>query len=261
MTQEGPLARWEGEPVAHWRARWGVPELLVFDHTGSTNDRVRERAAAGAAAGTTVIAEYQTEGRGRLGRSWEARAGQALLASVLLRPAAGGAAEAAAVLPLRVGLALAGAIERLIGRPPGLKWPNDLELDGRKVAGILCEAGGEGVVVGIGVNVAQAEADFPPELRAGATSLRLAAGRPPARAALAGLLLERLAPLFTAPPQPLTEDERARFAALDVLSGHRVSVDDVPAGTAAGVSPTGSLVVLAEGERRLVHAGTVRSLP
>lgn len=261
MSGAGPLAHWEGEPVAHWRARWGVPELHIYQSTSSTNDRTRERATVGAEAGTTVIAEFQSEGRGRLGRSWQASPGQALLLSVLLRPAAGGAAEAAAVLPLRVGLALADAIEALTVRAAGLKWPNDVALDGRKVAGILCEAGAEGVVVGIGVNVGQREADFPPDLRSQATSLAIATGAPPARPALAGFVIERLAPLFSAPHRLLDERELARYAALDVLAGRRISVDDAPVGTAAGLTATGALVVEADGNRRLVHAGTVRRLP
>ena len=261
MTGAGPLTHWEGEPVAHWRACWGVPELHIYRSTSSTSDRVRERAAAGAPAGTTAIAEYQTEGRGRLGRSWQAAEGQALLLSVLLRPAAAGDAGDAGVLPLRVGLALADAIEDLTGQGAGLKWPNDVTLDGRKVAGVLCEAGAEGIVVGVGVNVGQQEADFPADLRSQATSLALAAGVPPARSALAGLLLARLAPLFGAGHRRLDPGELSRYAARDALAGHPVSVDNVPAGTAAGLTATGALVVDAAGGRRLVHAGTVRRLP
>ena len=261
MTGDVPLSHWEGEPVAHWQALWRVPELHVYASVGSTNDRVRDRAQAGAPAGTAVLSDHQREGRGRLGRRWEADAGQALLLSVLLRPIGGSAPEAAAVLPLRAGLALADTIEALTGRTPGLKWPNDVELEGRKVAGILCEAGAEGVVVGVGVNVGQREADFPPELRDSATSLAVVAGAPPARAALAGQIFQRLAPFFEAPHRPLDPEELARYAALDVLQGHRVSVDGHPVGTAAGVTAMGALVVVHNGYRRQLHAGTVRVLP
>lgn len=261
MSEPVPVTRWEGEPVDHWRMCWGLPALHVFSSVPSTNDVLRAAGAAGSPAGTCAIAEHQSQGRGRLGRRWEAPEGTALLLSVLLRPGPGGSPAAAAVLPLRIGLAIAEAIASLAPVTPGLKWPNDVLLDGRKTAGILCEAAADFVVAGIGVNVGQGVEDFPPELRDQATSLRLAAGAAPSRAALAGAILRRLAPLFTAPHQPLSLVEIERFTALDVLAGRPIRVDDAPSGIAIGVTPLGSLLADVNGERTLIHAGTVRSMP
>lgn len=254
-----PLAAWEGQELQHWCARWHVPELHVFARVASTNDVLRERALAGAPAGTTALADYQTQGRGRLGRTWEAPAGRALLFSVLLRPSPGPHPDAAGVLPLRIGLAIADAVEHLTGCAVALKWPNDVLLDGRKVAGILCESAADFVVAGIGINVGQTEAELPPELQSQATSLRIVTGEPPARPDLAGAILRLLRPLWRAPHRPLDPAELERFHRRDALAGRTVTVDDVPAGVAAGIDPLGALLVRLDGVERRVHAGTVRS--
>ena len=143
----------------------------------STNDEALRRAEAGAPEGLVVVAETQTAGRGRLGRAWWDRAGLSLPFSLLLRPG----------IPLPhyplLALAMAGAVadagEALTGAPLEVKWPNDVLHAGRKLCGILAESrSGEtpALVIGTGINVNQAEEDFPEELRGRATSLRLAAG-------------------------------------------------------------------------------------
>jgi BirA family biotin operon repressor/biotin-[acetyl-CoA-carboxylase] ligase len=131
------------------------PLVHRFEQVGSTQDEAHCRAAAGAPAGTAVVAERQNAGRGSRGRTWASPPG-GLWLSVISRPAAGAGAE---LLSLRAGLATAAALEAIRGLPPvELKWPNDVLLDGRKVGGILCEARWQGdalawVAVGIGLNV------------------------------------------------------------------------------------------------------------
>lgn len=260
MSGTSALEHWEGRPVEAWRSAWRLPALTILASVASTNDLLRDQALAGAAAGSTVLADHQTAGRGRLGRTWHTPAGRSLLGSVLLRPQ-GGEADAAAALSLRIGLALAEAIEQSAPVRVALKWPNDVLVDGAKVAGILCEAAVGFVVAGIGVNVAQQPAELPRDVDPPATSLAVAAGREVSRSALAGALFDSLRPLFTAPSRPLDQDELGRFAARDALRDRAVTVDGMRRGTARGLDPRGALVLEQDGRRRLLHAGTVRSLP
>lgn len=256
--------------MEHWRAAWGAARLAVFERIGSTNDYARDWAEAGAPDGTVVLAEEQTEGRGRRGRRWHAPAHTALLISVVLRPGsppAGGPAPGAA--PLRVGLAAARALERIAGVPVRLEWPNDLVVGAGaagaagKIAGVLCEgvlAGGGPLylVAGLGVNVAQRPEDWPPEIRDRAASLVAAAGRPLARAELAGELvreLHRIAPRIARPLEAAALEE---LDARDPLRGRRVRVDGRLLGTAAGVERDGALRVDTGDEILRVRSGTVR---
>src|SRR2546421_5894909 len=137
-----PVARLalDGVPAVELASRWGVPQCGLFRQLGSTLDAVHDLGAQGAAAGTSVIAEEQTAGRGRDGRTWHSPAGGVWL-GVLLRPAR---AELG-VMSVRVGLAVADAVDALLGRPEArLKWPNDVLLAERKLAGILCEGRWQG---------------------------------------------------------------------------------------------------------------------
>lgn len=261
MTTPRRGALWEGAPPDHWRRAWRIPELHIFDRISSTNDVIREAGTTGSPAGTTAIADFQAGGRGRLGRPWLAPPGSALLISTLLRPGASGALEAAGALPIRVGLALAEALRTVAGIAVALKWPNDVLVPSGKVAGILCEAAGDFVVVGIGVNVSQEQTDFPPELRAAATSLRLATGQRISRARLAGEILFQLEHLRESPHRPLEAAELVRFAVVDALAGREVSLDGRAAGVAAGIDPLGALRVADGAEVRFVRAGTVRTAP
>jgi BirA family biotin operon repressor/biotin-[acetyl-CoA-carboxylase] ligase len=145
--------------------------LDVRDEVGSTNDEAKVLAGNGAADGTVVIARKQTAGRGRRGADWFADPGGALALSIIVRPD-----EPKALWPrlaLSAGLAVAEAVETRVPLA-GIKWPNDVWIDGRKVAGILVEAGADFAVVGIGVNLNVTE--FPGALAALATSVGLAAG-------------------------------------------------------------------------------------
>jgi BirA family transcriptional regulator, biotin operon repressor / biotin---[acetyl-CoA-carboxylase] ligase len=140
--------------------------------------------------GAVVVADEQTEGRGRLGRTWVAPAGTSLLCSILLRPAV----EPARLPGLSVvaGRACAEAIHDVAGVEPEVKFPNDVLLRGRKVAGILAEASEGRVVLGVGVNVSQSPGQFPSDARTPATSLLVETGRVVDRAELLATLLERL---------------------------------------------------------------------
>lgn len=261
----GLSSSWEGAPTEEWRRRWRIPRLDVYAHIGSTNDAARALAEAGAEAGTTVIAEVQTAGRGRMGRTWSAPAGRALLMSVVLRPRpADPAATYPGTAPLRIALAVAHALDRAASLAPGIKWPNDIVLPGAgKLAGILCEAslargGAEYIVAGIGVNTGQTAADFPPELATLATSVLVASGRAADRAALVGEVLDALRPFDAGNLRPLEHDELAHLAERDILRGSAVQVDGAAAGTAAGIAEDGALLVAGAAGTTRVHFGTVR---
>lgn len=260
-----PARHWEGATPAEWRARWGVPDLRIFRSVGSTNDVARALADQGAPAGTVVLAEEQREGRGRRGRAWTARPGQSLLLSMILRPRE---PDAASVLPLRLGLAVARAIEDVAGPglEVGIKWPNDLVAAGRKLGGLLCEGAIEGgrplfVIAGIGVNVLQTDDDWPAELRGHATSITAETGR---AIPIAGLA-ERVVGMVSIAAgdaggggEPLRADELHALARRDVLRGHAVTVDGRPEGKAIGVDARGGLVVERDGGTGRIITGTVR---
>jgi BirA family transcriptional regulator, biotin operon repressor / biotin---[acetyl-CoA-carboxylase] ligase len=167
------------------RGRLGRPYRFV-ERTASTQRLL----AADDPEGAVAVADEQTEGRGRLGRQWLAPAGTSLLVSVLLRPNVQPARLPE--LSLVAGRACAEAIAEVAGIETEVKFPNDVLVGGRKVAGILAEASEGRVVLGIGVNVNQAAGELPPDARTPATSLLLETGREVGRAALLVALLERL---------------------------------------------------------------------
>jgi len=159
----------------------------------STNDAAREFARDGFEEGMVVLAESQQAGRGTRGRTWFSPPGKGLYLSVILRPVK----RSAALIPLVGGLAIRDAVSDAAGLETRLKWPNDVTHDGRKIAGVLCESSWSGrhlnfVVLGIGLNVSHALEDFPPELRASATSLRLASGAAPDKEFLLAHLYQAL---------------------------------------------------------------------
>lgn len=245
------LAHWEGEPIAVWEGLWGIPRLEAWRSIGSTNDRARELARAGAASFTVVVAEEQTAGRGRGGRSWSSPAGRGLWMSFLAPGRSG------PLTPLLAGLGLARAIEAVTEVRAGLKWPNDLWVDGRKVAGILCEAAAGATVVGMGVNVRQERADFPPELAERASSLELAQGGAVSRSALTGTILRTARRLLDPPTLRLDDALADELARRDVLAGRALRVDGV-SGVGRGVDRSGRLrIETPDGSVRTVTAGHV----
>jgi BirA family biotin operon repressor/biotin-[acetyl-CoA-carboxylase] ligase len=226
----------------------GAPRLHLR-RVDSTNARARELAAAGAPHGTLVTAAEQTAGRGRQGRTWVAPPGRALLASLVLR-------EPPALLSLAAGLAVAD----VAGPDSRLKWPNDVLLDGRKLAGILVEGRPQHgwAVLGIGINVAVRPDDLPAVLRGRTATL----GRePPAVEAVLGDLLVVLERWTTAPAR----DVLAAWPARDALAGHEVAWSDGH-GRVLGVDGDGRLLVetpegavaLAAGEVHLAGPGDRR---
>lgn len=170
-------------------------EVQVFKQTTSTNDLVERLARDGAKEGAVVFAESQTKGRGRLGRRWISPPGKGLWFSVLLRPDL--RPQEATQLTVAAATALWRAIHAETGLTPEIKWPNDLLLRGKKVAGILTEMSAEldrvkHVILGIGVSVNLTASEFPPDVRKVATSLRSELGRPVQRAELATAILREL---------------------------------------------------------------------
>jgi BirA family transcriptional regulator, biotin operon repressor / biotin---[acetyl-CoA-carboxylase] ligase len=167
-------------------------EIHVFKETASTNDVVERLARDGAKEGVVVFAESQTKGRGRLGRKWHSPAGQGLYFSVLLRPKL--RPVEATQLTVVAATALVRAIEAATPVRPVIKWPNDLLVGGRKIAGVLTELSAEldtikHLILGIGLDVNQTAKDFAPEIREVATSLRIAGGESVSRPELATRIL------------------------------------------------------------------------
>lgn len=231
---------YDGIAVRPLATRIGAVALHAFDSVPSTMDVAHALAADGAAAGTVVLADRQSAGRGRHGRTWHSAPGAGVWVTIIERPTD---ASAVAVLSLRIGLAVAEAIEPLASGPIGLKWPNDLLAGDGKLAGILVEARWrearlDWVAVGVGLNV-----------------------RPPRELAGAGLgsgvtrveVLERLTPAVRRAAGAtgyLSPAEIAAFARRDLARGRRVA--SPAAGVVQGIDATGGIIIrTTEGD--LVH--------
>lgn len=222
----------EGEALAR---ELGLPRVEALRRVGSTMDAAHALAAEGALAGTLVIAEEQTAGRGRGGRSWTSVPRAGLWMTLIERPRD---ADALDVLSLRVGLHLAPVLERWTSGAVALKWPNDLYVAHRKLAGVLIEARWRGaradwVAIGVGINLT------PPPDAPDAIGL----GRPDATADAAAVLAEAVPAIRAAAfaSGPLREDELLAFASRDLARGR--SVTQPARGTARGISPAGELLV------------------
>jgi BirA family transcriptional regulator, biotin operon repressor / biotin---[acetyl-CoA-carboxylase] ligase len=233
---------------------------------GSTNEDLKLRARAGAAAWTVVIADAQTTGRGRQGRRWSSPVGN-LYMSVLLRPEPRGARWS--VLPLAAGLAVAEALAAL-GLDPRLKWPNDVLVGGRKIAGLLAEAtsgadGVESVVLGIGVNVGVRPGDLPADMAAGVTCVEEEGRTSVDRVEVAAAVLARLSVWYHALARegPRTVQSAWRDRAVpwwgrtvEARSGERRL-----RGIARDLDEGGALVIeLEDGTRALLHSGDVHEV-
>jgi BirA family biotin operon repressor/biotin-[acetyl-CoA-carboxylase] ligase len=240
-----------------------VREIVVFEETDSTNERAGKLGRAGAASGLTIFAEHQTAGRGRFGRRWESSAHLGLWFSLLLRP----------IFPLEnwprlttwAAVAIAAALERSLDVRAEIKWPNDVFVGGKKVAGILIETGIDQAqesfaVVGIGVNANHAAEDFPAELAAKATSLRVATGRTIDRPALAAAILRELDRRFPEVDRRFPE-LIAEAAQRSLLLGRWVQVrsgDATLEGSAEGLDANGQLLLrTADATLQTLSAGEV----
>ncbi len=238
--------------------------LEVHGEAGSTNDLAMAAGAAGAPDGHAILADRQNAGRGRLSRRWESPGGLGLYVSIVLRPPV--PVAQAPFLTVVAGVAVCDALAETAAVAPGLKWPNDVLLEGRKVTGILSELAASGnairhVVVGIGINVNHRAEDFPEELRPLAGSLLLAAGRSFSRDTVAAALFnhfDRLYALFCRGDRhAIVEAARER----SVVLGRRVELIDGKerwGGQAVDLDEDGALLVRdAAGAVRRVHAGDV----
>jgi BirA family transcriptional regulator, biotin operon repressor / biotin---[acetyl-CoA-carboxylase] ligase len=254
-------------------------EIRVVDETGSTNADVVELARAGAAAGLVLIAEHQTAARGRLDRSWSAPARSGLTFSMLLRPAdvtpdvmpdlqvglpplPSVAVPPArwSLLPLVVGVGVASALRRLTEVDIGLKWPNDLMIGDRKLAGILAELVDDAVVVGVGLNVTLRETELPVPT---AISLALAGASTTDRDTLLRAALRGIGDEYLAWRRVEGDGELSvlpRYRELCVTLGRDVRVDlgaETLEGRAVDINADGSLVVESSAGRQSVSAGDV----
>jgi BirA family biotin operon repressor/biotin-[acetyl-CoA-carboxylase] ligase len=251
---------------AAFRGRFGRP-LKVLETTASTNSDALDWAHEGAPEGALVVAEHQSAGRGRWGRSWFSEPGTGLLLSVVLRPRL--PADRLGLLTTALGVACTEALRETTGLEPSIKWPNDVTIDRRKLAGILVETRVEAgrvdvAVAGIGINFHRFHP--PADIAAHATSLadameRAGLGSPPPRAQVLAALLEHLEDLY----EGITGDEWAavveRAAAHSEILGKEVRVvlsdGHTYEGLASRLLPTGALELDTGGERIAIDSGEV----
>ncbi len=243
--------------------RLGHP-VYLFQRIGSTNDEAKRLAVSGAPEGALVLAETQTAGRGRAGRTWLTPPGAALALSLVLRPNV--TPRQAARLTMLAGVAVCEALEAVAGVRPALKWPNDILLGERKAGGILVESGLAGerleyAVLGIGLNVSAAP---PPEqVEFPATALEVESGRVVDRLTLLAAILDALAAHYDglAEGTALQAAWQARLAWLGQTVVARTAAGEVT-GLAEGVDADGALLVrLASGEQQRLLAADVRLRP
>jgi len=238
--------------------------IHYFDEVGSTQKVAAEMVEAGAAPGTVVIAERQTAGRGRLGRSWHSPAGLNLYATIVLQPKMP-IAEVPR-LSLVAGIAAAETLETVAPGLVALKWPNDVWLKGRKAGGIIAEAIADAaqnlacVLLGIGLNLNLAPGDIPEELRDKATSVRIATGRRCDRIAIAATLFNRLDSRYMEAEAHGFAVMRADYEKYFALAGKTVTVSDGTtrvSGCVTGVDAEGALMLETDSGPRRILAGEV----
>lgn len=238
--------RVDGLDAAALAAHIGAPRVELFESVGSTMDEAHRFAEAGAASGTVVIADQQLAGRGRFGRKWASDPGAGLWMTALHRnvPVSG-----LDVLSIRIGLALAPALDRFAPEPVMLKWPNDLLVAGKKLAGILVEARWrdarvEWVAVGLGINLSA------PANQPAATQLR----RGVARSALLAIIHPAISAACAAEAE-LSDDEIVAWSARDAARG--ASLTSPAVGVARGITSSGALIVDTAQGRELYRRGSL----
>ncbi len=223
-----------------------------FEEVESTNDEAHRLAEAGALHGEVVVADFQTRGRGRRGRSWVAPRGKALTFSVVLRPAI--APARAPEITIAAAVAAAEAAREMGAGSARIKWPNDVECKGRKIAGLLTELRAEPdrvrhAVLGVGVNVSLQMHDFPEELRPVATSLLLESGERQPRPLVCARLLERIEEWLSLHETEGFGPVADRWRELSSTLGRRVRITgaDPIEGDAVDLAEDGALLVRTAG--------------
>jgi BirA family transcriptional regulator, biotin operon repressor / biotin---[acetyl-CoA-carboxylase] ligase len=244
-----------------------VTQVHYKDATGSTNDDALLLARAGAPHGTLVVADCQRSGRGREGRAWHSPPGVGLWFSWILRPNL--PLDRAFWLSAAAGVAVAETAARTAGVLATLRWPNDVLVRGRKLAGLLAEGKGEKdriefVILGVGLNVNQLEADFAAEIAAQATSLRMAGGHELDRSLVLATFIEAFEFLYQNVERDQGRTIRREWLSRATVIGRPVSVTlpvGVLEGRAVDLLEDGALVVEdAGGTKREIRAGDVRLL-
>ena len=238
--------------------------LLWFDSIDSTNTRARELARQGAPHGTVLIADHQTGGRGRRGRSFHSPAGSGIYMSVILRPHC--APQQIMHLTCAAAVAMCDAVESAVGFRPGIKWTNDLVCGKRKIAGVLTELGFDNrgnvdfAVIGIGINCCQQEADFPADIRSIAGSLTSISGQSIDRAVVAAAMMDALYRMDT---ELLTGKAHIlnRYRKDCITLGKEISLvrgEEIRHGTALDIDDAGALIVrFPDGTAEAVNSGEV----
>lgn len=246
-TAQDAAVAWDGHTAAALAKRCAVPLVELLAETESTQNVAHALAEQGAPAGTTVLANAQSAGRGRFGRAWMSEPGMGVWCTVIERPADASAMD---VLSLRVGLNVAEALEPFADERLGVKWPNDLLTRRGKVGGILVEARWSGsslawVAIGVGVNVVA------PDSVPGAVGLT-----PGARRTEVLVAVVRAVRSAASADGSLSTEELRRYGSRDVLAGRRIV--SPAAGTVTGVTATGALVVETARGSEHVRAGTIQ---
>jgi len=239
-------------------------KVFCFEVIDSTNACARALASCWADEGTVIVAEQQTAGRGRMGRTWVANPFENLTFSVILRPDT--PAEGINLLPLYAGVAVAEAIERATGLSVVCKWPNDLLVNDKKVAGILIEgslkeSSVEYVVIGIGINVNQRE--FPPEISSTATSLIIEGGKEYSREDLFREVMRSMEAHYKGLTSHGFQRIIPKWIDRSAMIGRRISVNQngsILTGTVKGVNEQGALLLDVDGTQTTLHAGDVTIL-
>jgi BirA family biotin operon repressor/biotin-[acetyl-CoA-carboxylase] ligase len=250
------------------RGRLGKP-LRYFDSIGSTNTEALKWAEGGAPEGALVVANHQTEGRGRWGRTWLSAPDSLLQFSLILRPEL--PVERLGLVTTALGVACADVIEVMAGIPTGIKWPNDVIVRGRKLAGILVESKLNGAqlstaIAGVGINVGWTRAEVPEEIAERATSISIESdAAPPARADLLGAILASFDSVYELVRDPersgrvidratdrsevLGRNVTVSFADGSTLEGHAVRLLD-----------DGALELDVDGDLRALHVAEITQL-
>ena len=246
MPQEDSLAPDRVEQLL--TGRFGHP-YVYEESCESTQELLGEDAPEGAVA----VCDEQREGRGRLGRSWSAPPGTAILFSLLLRPPGD---RVVSELSLVAGTAVAEAIEGAVGLAVQVKWPNDVMLNRRKIAGILAEASGSVVVVGIGVNVNQERDELPLDTKVAAASLYTSDGIKRDRGPLLAEILERLERNYDAWVERGLDGVYDSLGSRDFLRGRRIALDG-ETGIGVKIDRGGRFLVDVGGAERAVESGEI----